>query len=183
MSRRVVSSGDEEDLGEDESKQGRRINAIDADEDITLVNVQDDADNEMFDVDTLNDDEVFVAEQEVAAKDPNVPVSAASASTKVSAATTTTAIIQTPRKGIVITELGTPTIMRSSQQPSQAEVQDKGKGKMIEPEPLKPKKKDVQIMLDEEAAKKLQAEFDEEERLAKEKDEANVALIEEWDDI
>ncbi|GJS26178.1 hypothetical protein Tco_0486798 [Tanacetum coccineum] len=32
MSRRVVSSGDEEDLGEDASKQGRRINAIDADE-------------------------------------------------------------------------------------------------------------------------------------------------------
>ncbi|GJR33786.1 hypothetical protein Tco_1209470 [Tanacetum coccineum] len=36
------SSRDEEDLGEDASKQGRRINAIDADEDITLVNVQDD---------------------------------------------------------------------------------------------------------------------------------------------
>ncbi|GJX31907.1 hypothetical protein Tco_0241762 [Tanacetum coccineum] len=148
MSRRVVSSGDEEDLGEDASKQGRRINAIDADEDITMVNVQDDADNEMFDVDTLNDDEVF-AEQEVAAKDvnltidevtlaqvlaalksvktkvkgdvikePSVPVSAVSASTKVSVATTSTAIIPSPRKGIVITELGTPTITRSSQQPS-----------------------------------------------------------------
>ncbi|GJW89365.1 hypothetical protein Tco_0164705 [Tanacetum coccineum] len=66
MSRRVVSSGDEEDLGKDASKQRMRINAIDADEDITLVNVQDDADNEMFDVDALNDEEVFVAEQEVA---------------------------------------------------------------------------------------------------------------------
>ncbi|GKB98242.1 hypothetical protein Tco_0984379 [Tanacetum coccineum] len=60
---RVESSGDEEDLGEDASKQGRRINAIDADEDITLVNVQDDADNEMFDVDALNGEEVFVAGQ------------------------------------------------------------------------------------------------------------------------
>ncbi|GJW02724.1 hypothetical protein Tco_1561580 [Tanacetum coccineum] len=66
MSRRVVSSGDEEDLGEDASKQGRRINDIDADEDITVVNVQDNADNEMFDVDALNDEEVFVAEQEIA---------------------------------------------------------------------------------------------------------------------
>ncbi|GJS69621.1 hypothetical protein Tco_0702462 [Tanacetum coccineum] len=41
--------------------------------------------------------------------------------------------------------------------------------------------------LDEEAALKLQTEFDEEERLAREKDEkekdANIALIEEWDDI
>ncbi|GJS92858.1 ribonuclease H-like domain-containing protein [Tanacetum coccineum] len=124
-----------EDLGEDASKHGRRINVIYADEDITLVNVQDNVDNEIFNVDTLTGDEVF-AEQEVAAKgvnltvdevtlaqaltalksvkpkvkgddieEPSVPVSTASASTKVSAATTTTATISTPRKGIVITEL------------------------------------------------------------------------------
>nr|GEV91591.1 putative ribonuclease H-like domain-containing protein [Tanacetum cinerariifolium] len=43
-----VESLNEESLGEDASKQGRRIDAIDQDEDITLVNVQDDA--EMFDV-------------------------------------------------------------------------------------------------------------------------------------
>ncbi|GJZ32477.1 hypothetical protein Tco_0577913 [Tanacetum coccineum] len=195
MSRRVESSGDKEDLGEDASKQGRRINAIDADEDITLVNVQDDADNEIFDVDALNGDEVF-AEQEVAAKDmnltvdevtlaqalaalksvkpkvkgdvikePNVPVNAASATTKVSAAITTIATIPTPSKGIVITELGTPTTTISSQQ-----SQDKGKGIMIE-EPVKPMKKKHQISLDEEVASKLQAEFDEEERLAREKAE------------
>ncbi|GJR59814.1 putative ribonuclease H-like domain-containing protein [Tanacetum coccineum] len=51
LSTRVESSGDEESLGEDASKQARRINVIDADEDITLVNVQDDV--EMFDVNTL----------------------------------------------------------------------------------------------------------------------------------
>ncbi|GKF61488.1 hypothetical protein Tco_0181542, partial [Tanacetum coccineum] len=39
------------------------------------------------------------------------------------------------------------------------------------------------IRLDEETAKRLPAEFDEEEKLAREKDEANVALIEEWYDI
>ncbi|GJV66281.1 hypothetical protein Tco_1477109 [Tanacetum coccineum] len=55
----------------DASKQGRRINDIDEDKDITLVNVQDDADNEMFDVGTVTGDEVF-AEQEVAAKDANL---------------------------------------------------------------------------------------------------------------
>nr|GEV45010.1 hypothetical protein [Tanacetum cinerariifolium] len=63
--------------------------------------------------------------------------------------------------------------------------QDKGKRIMIE-EPVKPKKKD-QIRLDEEAVKKLQAEFDEEERLTREKakkeQEANNGLIEEWGDI
>ncbi|GJZ48291.1 putative ribonuclease H-like domain-containing protein [Tanacetum coccineum] len=48
LTARIESSGDEESLGEDASKQGRRINAIDADEDITLVNVQNDVDNEML---------------------------------------------------------------------------------------------------------------------------------------
>ncbi|GKG40435.1 hypothetical protein Tco_0467212, partial [Tanacetum coccineum] len=71
----------------------------------------------------------------------------------------------------------TTTTTISSQQ-----SQDKGKGIMIE-EPVKPMKKKVQTMLDEEAALKLQAEFDEEERLAREKaekeKEANITLIEE----
>ncbi|GJW77523.1 hypothetical protein Tco_0139205 [Tanacetum coccineum] len=57
---------------------------------------------------------------------------------------------------------------------------------MIE-EHVKPMKKKDQISFDEEVALKLQAEFDEEERLAREKvekeKEANIALIEEWDDI
>ncbi|GKA76772.1 hypothetical protein Tco_0783233 [Tanacetum coccineum] len=63
LSARVESSGDEEDLGEDASKQRRRINAIDADEDITLVKIQDDADNEMFNVNALGGAEVFVVGQ------------------------------------------------------------------------------------------------------------------------
>ncbi|GKC87430.1 hypothetical protein Tco_1148079 [Tanacetum coccineum] len=84
----------------------------------------------------------------------SVPISAASS--KVSAAITTkTATIPTLRKGIVITEL----------------------------ELEKPLKKKDKISFDEQKAIRLQAEFDEEERLAREKDEANVALIEEWDDI
>ncbi|GJX56506.1 hypothetical protein Tco_0286403 [Tanacetum coccineum] len=58
----------------------------------------------------------------------------------------------------------------------------KSKGITIE-EPVKPMKKKDQISFDEEVALKLQAEFDEEERLAREKvekeKEANIALIEE----
>ncbi|GJS07140.1 hypothetical protein Tco_0363936, partial [Tanacetum coccineum] len=189
LTARVESSRDEESLGEDASKQGR-INAIDADEDITLVNDQDDAD--MFDVNTLTGDDVL-AEQEVAAKDVNLIVDEVtlaqalaalkSVKPKVSVAiTTTTATIPTQRKGIVITELGISTTTTTiSSQPSQAKVQDKGKGILVE-EPVKPKKKDL-IRLDEEIASKLQAEFDEEEGLTREKDEANVALTEEWDDI
>ncbi|GKA62177.1 hypothetical protein Tco_0761696 [Tanacetum coccineum] len=128
----------------------------------------------MFDANTLTGDEVL-AEQEVATKDvnftidevtlaqalaalksvkpkvkanvveePSVPVSAGS--TKVSdATTTTTATVPTPKKGIVITEL----------------------------EPKKPLKKKDQISFDEKEAIRLQDEFDKEERLARDKDEAN----------
>ncbi|GJZ17241.1 hypothetical protein Tco_0553364 [Tanacetum coccineum] len=64
------------------------------------------------------------------------------------------------------------------------QVKDKGKRKMIEPE--KPLKKKDQVALDEEMARNLeaqmQAELIEEERLARKKEEeANIALIESWD--
>ncbi|GKC40538.1 hypothetical protein Tco_1052922 [Tanacetum coccineum] len=62
LTARVESFRDEESLGDDASKQ-EMINAIDADKEITLVSVQDDADKEMFDVDALNGEEVFVAGQ------------------------------------------------------------------------------------------------------------------------
>ncbi|GJR40858.1 hypothetical protein Tco_1216542 [Tanacetum coccineum] len=64
-------------------------------------------------------------------------------------------------------------------------AQDKGKGILIEL--VKPMNKEDLIRLDEETALNLQAEFDEEERLAREKaekeEEANIALIETWGDI
>nr|GEW92140.1 RNA-directed DNA polymerase homolog [Tanacetum cinerariifolium] len=130
LTARMDSSEDERRLGEDASKQGRKINDIDADEDITLANDQDDA--EMFNVNDLHGEEVF----------------------------------------------------------TEKEVTDKeGKAIMIE-EPVKPQKKD-QTRLDEEAALKLQAElqakFDKEQRLAREKAqkelEANISMIETWDDV
>ncbi|GJR19982.1 hypothetical protein Tco_0968509 [Tanacetum coccineum] len=95
--------------------------------------------------------------------------------TKITAASTRPKV-----KGIVIHEqeqAPTPTV--SSQQPSQVKVQDKGKGKMVEPEPVnKMSKKDL-LRLDEELAFKLQAKEEEEERLAREKaqqtEEVNIA--------
>nr|GFB83015.1 hypothetical protein [Tanacetum cinerariifolium] len=81
-------------------------------------------------------------------------------------------------KGFVIQEPSESTITITTI-PKQ-KLQDKGKGIMVE-EPVKSKKKD-QIRLDEEAALKLQAEFDEEQRLVREKAqkelEANITLIE-----
>ncbi|GJV19828.1 putative ribonuclease H-like domain-containing protein [Tanacetum coccineum] len=90
---RVESSDNEESLGEDASKQGR-IDAIDANEEITLVCVQN-VDEEMFDVNVLDGAEVFVVKQEVAVKDVSNVVSTAGDATTVNAATTTTTTITT----------------------------------------------------------------------------------------
>ncbi|GJV41071.1 retrovirus-related pol polyprotein from transposon TNT 1-94 [Tanacetum coccineum] len=153
------------------------------------ISVQDDADKEMFDVDALNGEEVFVARQ-----NKNVVKEVVDAAQVSTAATTVTITseeitlaqaleaLKTSKpkvKGIVFQEQGksTTTTTISSQQ-----SQDKGKGILIE----LVKKKD-QILLDEETALNLQAEFDKEEKLAREKakkeQEANIALIETWDDI
>ncbi|GJS85085.1 hypothetical protein Tco_0751626 [Tanacetum coccineum] len=115
------------------SQKTMGIQLLKLDEYITLVNVQDDVDNDMFDENALDGEEMFDAGQ---------------------------------NENVV--------------------KEDKSKGIMIE-EPVKPIKRKHQISLDEEIASKLQAEFDEEERLAREKAEkekkAIIAFIGEWDDI
>ncbi|GKD15922.1 hypothetical protein Tco_1205080, partial [Tanacetum coccineum] len=87
-------------------------------------------------------------------------------------------------KGVVIQD-PVESITKISSQLSSQQSQDKGKGIWIEP--VKPIKKKDQISFDEEPALRLQAEFDEEERLAREnaqkEQEANIALIETWNDI
>ncbi|GKC20387.1 putative ribonuclease H-like domain-containing protein [Tanacetum coccineum] len=163
LSVRVVSSKDEGLGEEDASKQGRKIHDINADEDITLKNVHD---AEMFDVNDLDGDEVDV-EREVADKDVNLSVD------KVTLAQALTALkivsLRPRAKGIVFHEQEkAPTLIVSSQNPSQIKVQDNGKGKMNEPEPVKKLSKNDQLRLNEELAFRLQAE-EEEERLAREK--------------
>ncbi|GJY42445.1 putative ribonuclease H-like domain-containing protein [Tanacetum coccineum] len=86
-------------------------------------------------------------------------------------------------KGITFRDAGESTT-RTPTSVSSSSIKDKGKAKMDEPKvPLK--KKD-QIALDEEMARNLeaqiQAELIKEERLARKKEEeANIALIESWD--
>ncbi|GKE13437.1 hypothetical protein Tco_1416988 [Tanacetum coccineum] len=171
---RVESSDDEKSLGKDASKQGR-IDAIDADEEIILVSVHDEMEVDEEVVKVINTAKLIIDVALVS--DASDIVSIASAATTVSAATTTTATITTvdditlaqalekmkstkpKQKGVIIQELGESTTTKSSQQ-----SQDKCKGILIEPV----KKKD-QILLDEETYLNLQAEFDKEERLAREK--------------
>ncbi|GJU28019.1 uncharacterized mitochondrial protein-like protein [Tanacetum coccineum] len=127
LTARVESSSDEEDL--------------------------DDADNEIFYVNVLNGEEVFVARQ-----NENVVEEAVDAAQVSIAVTTVT---------ITTEEI---TLAQALEALKTSKPKDKGKGISIE-EPVKPMKKKVQIMLDEEAALKLQAEFDKKERLAREKAE------------
>ncbi|GKA72175.1 hypothetical protein Tco_0778391 [Tanacetum coccineum] len=149
----------------DASKQGR-IDAIDADDDITLVS------------------------------DAGDKVSIVDAATTVSVATTTTATTveeitlaqaladlkstKPKAKGIAFKEPGESTTTTT---PIPSKIQDKGKAKMIKPEPVKKLLKNDQLKLNEEIAIKLQVEIDEEERIARSEeekiDEANIA----WDDI
>nr|GEW89520.1 hypothetical protein [Tanacetum cinerariifolium] len=160
LTARVDSSENKKNLGEDASKQ-ERIKAIDVDEDITLVNDQDDT--KMFNVTDLH-------------------VNAASIATTDSVAATITIDEVTLAKALVELTASKPKVKRVViKEPSDTTTtttkiislksQDKGKSIMVE-EPVRPKKKD-QIRVDEEVALKLQAEmqaeFAEEQRLAREK--------------
>ncbi|GJW79780.1 hypothetical protein Tco_0143755, partial [Tanacetum coccineum] len=83
-------------------------------------------------------------------------------------------------RGVVMKE-PSETATRPTVPPQQHDPKDKGKGKMVEKE--KPLKKKDQIKFDEEIAQRLQAQMqaklEEEERLAREREEdANIA---EWD--
>ncbi|GKD16539.1 hypothetical protein Tco_1205697, partial [Tanacetum coccineum] len=137
---------------------------------------------DVFRVNDLKGDEVIVetevdhevvVETEVSSKDVNLSVDEVTlaqplAALKSAKPKAEKVMLQEPEQGTITT---TTTV----------KVQDKGKGIMVE-EPLNMKKK-CQISFDEQEAIRLQVEFDEEERLGREKDEANIALTEEWNDI
>ncbi|GJY27156.1 hypothetical protein Tco_0401882 [Tanacetum coccineum] len=103
----------------------------------------------------------------------------------VTTAATTTTTTRPKARGVVVQE---PSEFKTTSSPLQAsqlpQAKDKGKAIMVELE--KPLKKKDQIALDEEVARnleaQLQAELEEEERLARQKEEeATIALIESWD--
>ncbi|GJR75724.1 hypothetical protein Tco_0088089 [Tanacetum coccineum] len=203
---------DKDSLGdhEDASKQGRSIEYIDKDADVSLVDDtqgrSDDA--KMFDTNDLHGDEVNVdmpvgEKQEQSAKEREVVTSVEdsaapttikeitldqtlikikAAKLKVVTTTATTTTTTRPKaRGVVVQE---SSEFRTLQEPQPSMIKYKGKAIMIEPEvPLK--RKD-QFALDEDLAINLQAQLEaeliEEERPARKKEEeANIALIESWD--
>ncbi|GJX13813.1 putative ribonuclease H-like domain-containing protein [Tanacetum coccineum] len=167
-----------------------RIDDIDADKDIYLVYVHKDED--MFGVNDLEGDEVVV-ESEVADKDVNLSVDEVTLAQALAALKSA----KVPEKGDVIKEPSVPvSASLTKQEQEQAPtpivffdnkptmVKTLGKGQLWLKEELSDKMSKKELLkLDKELAFKLQAEEDEEERLAREKaqkvEEANIA----WDDI
>nr|GEZ73369.1 hypothetical protein [Tanacetum cinerariifolium] len=178
-----------------------RIADIDANEDIYLVNVHNDED--MFGVKNLHGEEVFVAQQDgnvvekvVDAAQVQVTNAATTPTISIDEVTLAQALAELKHikpkakaKAIVFHEPEESTTTTTTLTIPKSKLQDNGKANMIE-EHVKLKKK-YQIQLDKEVAlklqAKLQAEFDKEQRLAgkraQQEEEANIALIESWDDI
>ncbi|GJS18537.1 hypothetical protein Tco_0413009 [Tanacetum coccineum] len=170
MIRRVESSEDQESLGapEDASKQGGSTKPDDstAGEAVTTASVDDSV--------------VPTTIKEITLAQTLIQIKAAKPKVVTTAATTTTTT-RPKDKGVVVQE---PSEFRVPQETQPSSSKDKGKGIMIEPEvPLK--RKD-QIALDEQIARDIQAKLDaellEEQKLArKQEEEANIALIESWE--
>ncbi|GJW36893.1 hypothetical protein Tco_0059813 [Tanacetum coccineum] len=190
MSRRVKSSKDQESLVDD--TQGR----------------SDDAD--MSDIDDLHGDEINVdtpvgenQEQSVKEREVDTSVEGSAALTTieeislaqtliqikvakpkvVTTSATTTTTTRPKARGVIVQE---PSEFQTSQESQPSITKDKGKAIMIKHEVLL-KRKD-QVALDEDLARNLQAQLEaeliEEEKLAKkQEEEANIALIESWDNI
>ncbi|GJY95325.1 hypothetical protein Tco_0511686, partial [Tanacetum coccineum] len=205
--RRIESSNDSLGAHEDASKQGRRIEDINADVEVTLVNETQERQDEdlMFDIGVLDGDEMFVDattgekdEQSTKIDDSTAGEAVTTAGVEDSTAPTiqvstadirdegvtagkideltlaqTLIEIKAAKPKVVITTATTTTTTRP-----------KARGVVVQ-EPIPLKRKD-QVALDEDLARNIQAQLDaeiiEEERLERQKqEEANIALIESWE--
>nr|GEU62398.1 copia protein [Tanacetum cinerariifolium] len=173
LSARVESSEDK-GLGEEDASIQGRIADIDANEDITLMRM------------LLKKIDAAQIQVTIAATTPIISIDEVTLAQALAELKHTKP--KAKAKGIIFHEPKESTTTTTAEIPK-LRSQDKGKAKMIE-EPVMLKNKD-QIQLDEEVALKLQAELQveskKEQRLAVERAqqevEANIALIESWDDV
>ncbi|GJZ39082.1 hypothetical protein Tco_0585645 [Tanacetum coccineum] len=161
---RIVVFDDDDDL-EDPSKQGRKIDEIDQDPNISLV--QHDAEIQgrhgqdmEFNFDVSTDEPVFI----------------------VGASVTTTSV--STASPIRVSTADDITLVKTLVYIRRSAAKDKCKGKMAEPEPVQTKIKlqQEQERLGYEAAVRLQAELEEEERqgIASVHESASSFNVEEW---
>ncbi|GJR19535.1 hypothetical protein Tco_0968062 [Tanacetum coccineum] len=178
--------------------KGRKIANLDADVEVTLIDETQGRNDEdlMFDTGVLDGNEVFVETEEQVVNAATttssileeltlaqtlIEIKSTKPKAVITAATTVTSVRTEPRaKGIVFhKQVPASTPIVSSSQSLQ--IKDKGKCKMVELE--KPLKKKDQIKADEEMAKRLaeelQAELEEEERVARQREEEGNLIS--WD--
>ncbi|GJZ18126.1 putative ribonuclease H-like domain-containing protein [Tanacetum coccineum] len=211
--RRIESSNDSLGAQEDASKKGSRIENIDADAEVTLVNETQERQDEDLMLDTrVLDDEVFVnvttiekeeqstktgeAVTTVGVEDSNAPTipttvkeTLAQTLLEIKAAkpkSITTATKTTPKAKRIVFHDQEEQVFVSKPTVSVTQPLVKDKGKDIMQEPERPLTKKDQFTLDEKMARNIQAQLDaeviEEERLERQKqEEANIALIESWE--
>ncbi|GJW37368.1 hypothetical protein Tco_0060288 [Tanacetum coccineum] len=148
-----IESFEDEGLGaqEDASKQGRKIDDLDADaEEVEVEKVVSIAEVTTVSATTTTVDELTLAQTLIEIKEAK-PKAVTTAAT-----TTTTDVTRPKARGVVVQEPSEFTKVTSPSQLSQLpQAKDNGKAQMIEPE--KPLKKKDQILIDEEIAQKLQA--------------------------
>ncbi|GKD79297.1 hypothetical protein Tco_1341918 [Tanacetum coccineum] len=170
------------------------------DEEVTLVDEarERNDDNLMFDTEVF-DEQVVEVEKVVSTAEVTtasttttivdeltlaqtlIEINAAKPKAVITAATTTTTAVTRPKaRGVIVQELSEFTTT-TSRPPQLPQAKNKDKAKMIEPE--KPLKKKDKILIDEEIAQRLQeelqAELEEEERLARQKEEEDNLIS--WD--
>ncbi|GJV75050.1 hypothetical protein Tco_1506634 [Tanacetum coccineum] len=186
---RRVESPKDEGLGdqEDASKQGRSIEDIDKDAEVTLVDeTQERYDDLMFDTAVFDNEEVVTTTaKEVSTADQVTTAGSyyywyqnSTLAALKSAKPKEKDVVQEPNVHVSTASTGVSTTATKKSK-------DKGKAIMIKPEV--PLKKKEQVRLDEELARKLEAEELEAARLEREEDkkleQANIALIESWDNV
>ncbi|GJQ89353.1 hypothetical protein Tco_0000492, partial [Tanacetum coccineum] len=164
---------------EDASKQERKIADLDVDAKVTLVDeAQERNDDLMFDIGVFYEQEVEIEKVVSTAKVTTISTTP----TTVDELTLAQTLIEIKAaKPKVVTTAATTTTIVVTGPKARGIVKDKGKAKMIKPE--KPLKNKDQILVDEEIAQRLQeelqAKLEEEERLARQKEEEDNLIL--WD--
>nr|GEY34721.1 hypothetical protein [Tanacetum cinerariifolium] len=166
------------------------IDNINQDAEITLVDETQGRMNEekVFGVNDLDGDEVIM--DATASEEVKQSIKVAEKEVSIVVPVTTISEVVTTAEDVEVTTAATTpqiskdelTLARTLIEIRAAKPKDKDKGKGIMVEPEKPLKKKDQIAFDEEVVRKLEAQMkakmEEEERIAREKYEANIVVIE-----
>ncbi|GKB75321.1 putative ribonuclease H-like domain-containing protein, partial [Tanacetum coccineum] len=186
-SRRVESSKESLGAQEDASKQGRSIADLDADAEVILIDETQERNDDdlMFDTDVLNFDEVFAAKKEASTVDPVTTAGevVTTASIEVSVATIITTVDDELTLAQTLIEIKAAKPKAVTTVATTVTFVLRAKGIVFHDQEEQVPASTPIVMADEEMAKRLakelQAELEEEEKVARKREE--VANLISWD--